>query len=72
MDEEDSLIRDPRILLLIAGIIVSIILIYPHPTDGGISTSLNYGLELEGGSWLQLELQGAIVEIDSNPATIIE
>jgi len=72
MDEDNGLIRDPRILLLIAGIIVSLILIYPHPTDEGISTNLNYGLELEGGSWLQLELQGAIVEIDSNPATIIE
>ncbi len=70
--DKSGLIRDPRVLLLVAGIIVSIILIHPHPTDGGVSTNLNYGLELAGGSWLQLELQGAIVEIDADPARIIE
>jgi preprotein translocase subunit SecD len=70
--DNSQLLKDPRILLLIAGVIISLLLIYPHPTQEGIKTNLKYGLELEGGSWLQLQLQGAIVEINADPAVIIQ
>lgn len=70
--DETPLLKNPRVLLLAAGIIISLILIFPHPTEEGIKTNLKYGLDLEGGSWLQLQLQGAIVEIEADPATIIQ
>ncbi|MDM7912048.1 MAG: preprotein translocase subunit SecD, partial [Methanotrichaceae archaeon] len=38
----------------------------------GASSGLKYGLDLEGGSWLQLQLQGAVVQIDADPARILE
>ena len=69
---ENSLFKNPRILLLLAGVIISLIFIYPHPTDDGIDTNLKYGLELEGGSWLQLRMQGAIIELDADPSQIIQ
>ncbi len=47
-------------------------LIHPGYTPGeGITTNLNYGLDLEGGSWLQIKLEGALVQVDADPGMIV-
>lgn len=33
---------------------------------------LKYGLDLQGGSYLQLKLQGAMVQVDANPESILQ
>lgn len=37
----------------------------------GATTNLNYGLDLEGGSWLQIKLQGALAQLDADPGMIV-
>lgn len=73
MSFSDAL-RDPRVILYIAAVIISLILIFtPLPSSLGASHSgLKYGLDLAGGSWLQLQLQGAVVQIDVSPENILE
>ena len=46
-----KLSQNPRILLYAAAISLSIIFIAVH--------GVNYGLDIQGGSWLQLQLEGA-------------
>lgn len=52
---------DRRVLLLVAAVALSLVLIGPTYADGDIETNLNYGLELQGGVWMQLEVQGVTV-----------
>ena len=37
-----------------------------------VGSNLKYGLDLEGGSWLQLQLQGAIVQVNADEKKIIQ
>ncbi len=46
--------------------------ITPLPSIIGRQSGLKYGLDLEGGSWLQLQLQGAVVQLDADPEGILE
>ncbi|KUG19045.1 protein-export membrane protein secd [hydrocarbon metagenome] len=58
-----KLIRDWRIalmLVLVFGSIAGIYLLPPNP-DRGLEGNLQFGLDLEGGSWLQLGFQSEIV-----------
>lgn len=64
--------KDPRVVLYAAAIILALILISPLPNLLGAHTGLKYGLDLEGGSWLQLQLQGAVAQIDADPVRILE
>ncbi len=54
-------VQDWRVLLVLILVIASIVAIAPRPEDGGIGTSLQFGLDLAGGSWLQLEFQSVVV-----------
>ncbi len=65
--EPKGLGKDPRVILLIAAVLLSIVFIQPwYSADEGFSTNLNYGLDLEGGSWLQIRLQGAVAQLDGD------
>lgn len=47
-------LKDYRVAAYVVLIIISLIVIFPHPSDGTIKTNLQYGLDLEGGSWINL------------------
>ncbi len=69
---ERGLGSDPRVMLMIGAIFVSLILlflpaVFPELGVGG----LKYGLELDGGSWLRLKPEGAIVQVDADMGHII-
>jgi len=56
-----------RVLLLIAALLISLLAIYPHiGADGKLATNLKYGLDLAGGSTLQLQVEGVVVGIDAS------
>ncbi|MDW7726367.1 MAG: preprotein translocase subunit SecD [Candidatus Methanoperedens sp.] len=71
-DEEKRFYEHPRVLLLAFVIIASIFAIMPSYSDGEFQSNLNYGLELEGGSWLQLQLQGAVAQVTAEPDLIVK
>ncbi len=69
---EKGLASNPRILLLGGAVIISLVLlllpaIFPDLGFGG----LKYGLDLDGGSWLELRPEGAMAQIDADVGTII-
>ena len=60
-----ALIRDPHVV--IAGILVlaSLIAIFAPVGDRDGLTNLQFGLDLEGGSWIQLEFQADVVTVQT-------
>ncbi|MGV8089287.1 MAG: preprotein translocase subunit SecD, partial [Methanothrix sp.] len=66
--EEMSLIqdlsKDKRVLLFALFLAAALICLGAF--------GLKYGLDLQGGSYLQLKLQGAMVQVDANPEGILE
>ena len=60
-----ALIRDPHVV--IAGILVlaSLIAIFAPVGDRDGLTNLQFGLDLEGGSWIQLEFQADVVAVQT-------
>jgi preprotein translocase subunit SecD len=60
--ELKALVSDWRVATLIILILLSVIAIYPHFDEkGNIATNLQYGLDLQHGSWIQLEFKGEVV-----------
>ncbi len=72
MNEEEPFYKNPRVVLFIAVIFGSLIVIMPSYSDGKFNTNLKYGLDLEGGSWLQLKLQGVVAQVDADEGKIIQ
>ncbi len=74
MTDEQPFYKNPRVLFLLLAILGSIIAITVSYSDGEIhvGSNLKYGLDLDGGSWLQMQLQGAIAQIDADPGKIIQ
>jgi len=72
MNEEEPFYKNPRVVLFIAVILGSLIAIMPSYSDGKFNTNLKYGLDLEGGSWLQLQLQGVVAQVDADEGKIIQ
>ncbi|MDD3372965.1 MAG: preprotein translocase subunit SecD [Methanoculleus bourgensis] len=63
-----NLIKDWRVALLIVLVIGSLVGIYlapPNP-EKGLEGNLQFGLDLEGGSWLQMEFQSVIVSYSTD------
>ncbi len=59
--------QDWRVRIFILALILSLVAIHPwYSADEGFDTNLNYGLDLEGGSWLQVKLQGAVIQADAD------
>jgi len=60
-----EVLKDYRVLALIIILILSVIAIGPHFEDGQLKTNLKYGLDLEGGAWIQLEFHGVVATFDT-------
>jgi preprotein translocase subunit SecD len=59
--EFTDLIKNWQVALLIILVIASVILLFPHPENGSLKTSTQYGLDLSGGTWLQMQFQAEVV-----------
>lgn len=60
--EIKAIIKDWRVATLIILIILSIVAIGPHIDENGhLATNLQYGLDLQQGAWIQLELRAEVV-----------
>jgi preprotein translocase subunit SecD len=60
--ELKALVTDWRVATLLILIVLSVIAIYPHIDDRGhLASNLQYGLDLQQGSWLQLEFRAEVV-----------
>ncbi|MDF1533563.1 MAG: preprotein translocase subunit SecD [Methanosarcinaceae archaeon] len=71
--ENQSIFKNTRVRLFILVLLASLVAIHPWYVSGeGLTTNLNYGLDLEGGSWLQIKLQGAVVQVDADPGMIVK
>ncbi|MDK2891941.1 preprotein translocase subunit SecD [Methanohalophilus sp.] len=65
--------QDWRVRIFIFALLLSVVAIHPwYSADKGFDTNLNYGLDLEGGSWLQVKLQGAVIQADANLGQMAE
>ncbi|MCK5217837.1 MAG: hypothetical protein KAJ93_08610, partial [Methanosarcinales archaeon] len=72
-ETERGLGSDYRIILLVAVLLLSLILLFLPIIFPGLNVGgLNYGLDLEGGSWLELRPEGAITQLDADTGLIIE
>ncbi len=57
-----GLLSDWRVATLLILVILSVIAIFPHfDQNGNVATNLQYGLDLQQGSWLQLEMKAEVV-----------
>lgn len=74
MNGEEAFYKKPRVILLLIIILASIAVMTVSYKDGEVKvgSNLKYGLDLEGGSWLQLQLQGAIVQVKADEKKIIQ
>lgn len=61
-----EMIKDYRVAIYLVLLIASILIIFPHPGPSGLETNLQFGLDLDGGSWIQLEFQSAIATFKSD------
>jgi preprotein translocase subunit SecD len=68
-NEWRNILRDWRVLLVLILVVGSLIAIAPYYGDGKIQTSLQFGLDLAGGSWLQLEFQAEVVGFETSLST---
>ncbi len=71
-DENEPFYKNARVLLFIAVILGSLVAIMPSYSDGKFQTNLKYGLDLEGGTWLQLQLQGVVAQVDADEGKIVQ
>ncbi len=60
--ELKALATDWRVAILIVLVVLSVIAIFPHfDEQGHLATNLQYGLDLQQGSWIQLEYKAEVV-----------
>lgn len=66
-EEQTSLYKDWRVLLMVFLVIFSVASIYILPPNftSGPEGNLQLGLDLEGGSWIQLEFQSEVVGFET-------
>ncbi|HJJ48979.1 MAG TPA: preprotein translocase subunit SecD [Methanocorpusculum sp.] len=64
-----AVIRDPRVIVAAVLVILSLCAIFIPIGDRDGMTNLKFGLDLEGGSWIQLEFQAEVVSV-ANAANI--
>jgi len=65
--EMKALVTDWRVATLIILIVLSVIAIYPHiDQNGHVATNLQYGLDLQQGAWIQLELHAEVVSFTTD------
>lgn len=70
-----QLIRDWRVFLLIALVVLSVgsIYLFPAGFEKGLTGNLQLGLDLEGGAWLQLSFKAEVVgfETEKQPEILV-
>lgn len=72
MSDKKSLLKNPRVIIFIILLLGSIVAIHPGYTPGtGTTSHLNFGLDLEGGSWLQIKLEGALAQVDVDSGKLV-
>ena len=72
MSDKKGLFKNPRVIIFILILLGSIVAIHPGYTPGeGTTSNLNFGLDLEGGSWLQIKLEGALAQIDADSGKLV-
>ncbi len=72
-EEPKSIFRDLRVIVFIIALLGSVAFIHPgYNSEEGFTTNLKYGLDLEGGSWLQVKLQGALVQVDGDTKMLLK
>ncbi|HJJ36742.1 MAG TPA: preprotein translocase subunit SecD, partial [Methanocorpusculum sp.] len=59
-----AIIRDWRVIVALVLVVASLCAIFIPFTSNYNGTNLQFGLDLEGGSWIQLEFQADVVTID--------
>jgi len=60
-----AVIRDPQVIIALVLLIAALCAIFiPIGDRGDNPTNLKFGLDLEGGSWIQLEFQADVVTIN--------
>ena len=66
MSDIKGLFKNVRVIIFTLLLLGSIVAIHPSYTPGeGVTTNLNFGLDLEGGSWLQIKLEGAQINVNT-------
>jgi preprotein translocase subunit SecD len=72
MSDKKSLLKNTRVIIFILIFLGSIVAIHPGYTPGkGTTSNLNFGLDLQGGSWLQIKLEGALAQIDVDSGKLV-
>jgi preprotein translocase subunit SecD len=67
MQELMALVKEWRVAVLITLVILSLFAIYPHfDNEGRLATNLQYGLDLQQGTWLQLEFRAEVVGFETD------
>ncbi|MDD1656001.1 MAG: hypothetical protein LUO87_01310, partial [Methanomicrobiales archaeon] len=61
-----ELLRDWRVALLVVLVFLSVIAIYPHVENGKLTTALQFGLDLQGGSWIQMGFGAEVVGYETS------
>ncbi|AEH61571.1 SecD/SecF/SecDF export membrane protein [Methanosalsum zhilinae DSM 4017] len=72
-EEPPGLLKDFRVRIFIIVLLLAVIAIQPwYSSDEGFTSNLQYGLDLEGGSWLQLRLAGGVAQLDADPGELVK
>ena len=62
-----AVIRDPRVIVALILVIAALCAIFiPFSSHYSNGTNLQFGLDLEGGSWIQLEFQAEVVTVSED------
>ena len=71
--ESMNLHKDFRIIVFVLAMLIALLAIHPgYNSEDGFTSNLQYGLDLDGGTCLTLQLDGVIAGIDADPVQIIE
>ena len=71
--EDQNIFKNIRVWIFMLALLASLLAMQPwYSADEGFTTNLNYGLDLEGGSWLRIKLQGAVAQVDADPGAIVK
>lgn len=72
MSDKKGLFKNVRVIIFTLILLGSIVAIHPSYTPGeGLTNNLNFGLDLEGGSWLQIKLEGAVAQVDADAGKLV-
>lgn len=68
----NKMFRDFRVLILIFAVVISLLVIEPRYDEGKLKTNMKFGIELAGGSFIRLALEGCMVQIEANADGILQ